>query len=515
MRKFYAFMIASLTILGCTREELKTSKDDVFYAQMEETDTKVYMDESKRIHWNANDLISIFKSSYNQAYRFKGETGATTGAFSKYGDDEFVTGEQLNVDANFALYPYRENTSITKDGVVKSYIPTSEDYVQNATSPTNNPMIAATESKEDNLLLFKNLCSWIHLKMYADEPFVIKSITLRGNNTYSASVLSGSFSVKAEYNKEPIIEITNGYLVKTLDNINQTISIDPNSPSDYYISFLPCNFENGFNIEIEDINGNIYTKETSKAHDCKRNVIMNMPTFKIEDAEVNDELHTPLTFTSIGNSSIALIENGLKGSDNNINLEYKINNGEWNTYSIANYPNLSDFISLSDGEQVSFRAANGKNTSLLGYQFKMTGKIEASGNIMSLLDNSMSITSIPSKNCFSHLFEHCQSLIKAPLLPATTLTDFCYHLMFADTSIEKAPELSATTLTNECYLAMFFRCTKLNYIKMLATDVSAEDCMTDWVEMVSSTGTFVKNKNATWDISGNSGIPTGWNIISE
>ena len=34
----------------------------------------------------------------------------------------------------------------------------------------------------------------------------------------------------------------------------------------------------------------------------------------------------------------------------------------------------------------------------------------------------------------------------------------------------------------------------------------------NWVSGVASTGTFVKNSAATWDVTGTSGIPSGWTV---
>jgi hypothetical protein len=42
---------------------------------------------------------------------------------------------------------------------------------------------------------------------------------------------------------------------------------------------------------------------------------------------------------------------------------------------------------------------------------------------------------------------------------------------------------------------MFWGCGKLNKITMLATDISATDCLKNWVKYVSSNGTFIKNKD--------------------
>jgi hypothetical protein len=59
---------------------------------------------------------------------------------------------------------------------------------------------------------------------------------------------------------------------------------------------------------------------------------------------------------------------------------------------------------------------------------------------------------------------------------------------------------------------MFLNCTKLNYIKCLATDISAYCTTNYWISGVSSTGTFVKHPDMTsWSI-GDSGIPEGWTV---
>lgn len=85
--------------------------------------------------------------------------------------------------------------------------------------------------------------------------------------------------------------------------------------------------------------------------------------------------------------------------------------------------------------------------------------------------------------------------------------------MFRDcTSLTTAPELPATTLADYCYDGMFRGCTKLNYIKALFTTTPGDSYTQYWVNGVSSTGTFIKNKNATWDVTGNSGIPSGWTV---
>ena len=120
-----------------------------------------------------------------------------------------------------------------------------------------------------------------------------------------------------------------------------------------------------------------------------------------------------------------------------------------------------------------------------------------------------------ASSCYSYMFYGCTSLTTAPELPATTLTDYCYREMFRGcTSLASAPELPATTLVSYCYAYMFYDCTKLNYIKCLATGISAKRCTYYWVSGVSSTGTFIEKPNTTWE-TGNSGIPTGWTVLDD
>ena len=83
------------------------------------------------------------------------------------------------------------------------------------------------------------------------------------------------------------------------------------------------------------------------------------------------------------------------------------------------------------------------------------------------------------------------------------------------TSLTTAPELPATTLVSSCYQRMFINCINLNYIKMLATDISATNCLYYWVYNVSGTGTFVKNPAMTSLPTGISGIPSGWTVVDD
>lgn len=116
-------------------------------------------------------------------------------------------------------------------------------------------------------------------------------------------------------------------------------------------------------------------------------------------------------------------------------------------------------------------------------------------------------------SCYQGMFNGCTKLTTAPKLPATILDSYCYSGMFSGCSnLTVAPELPAITLAESCYNSMFSGCSKLNHVTMLATNISASNCLYNWLYRVSSTGTFTKAKEMESLPTGSSGIPSGWTV---
>lgn len=296
------------------------------------------------------------------------------------------------------------------------------------------------------------------------------------------------------------------------------------------------------------------------------------------ESDSTDCGYTPLTPTSGDYLTFYAVDNTTFMFDgrNGQNIQYSLDSGStWSTLSSGTpTPTVtSGNTILWKGELIpSTNVATGVGIGI----FSSTGKFNLGGNPMSLLygDNFRGQTSLSGKDyafvrlfdgcsmlinaerlalvattlsqeCYSHMFQGCISLEKVPekLLPSTTLTDLCYHRMFrlcrnlttvlelpATTltkscytgmfqgceKLTQAPDLLASTLTEYCYFEMFNGCSKLNYIKCLATDISATGCTTDWIFGVASTGTFVKkssmNSWAVCNTSSYKGIPCNWDV---
>ena len=258
-------------------------------------------------------------------------------------------------------------------------------------------------------------------------------------------------------------------------------------------------------------------------------------------------------------------------------IEYKKNDGAWTEITSSTG---GTSISVVSGDTVQFRGDNATytiNSNNVQYFNSFTGttcEFKVYGNIMSLINstNFANLTTLTSaytfyflfqtctgltdasnlilpattltEFCYAFMFENCWPLTATPELPATTLAQGCYQSMFANcTSLTTAPELPATTLVSACYQSMLSYCSSLNYIKCLATDISAQGCLNDWVEGVPNSGgdggpdasssssssssssgsggdepvpfeggTFVKHPDMNdWEFGVN-GIPNGWTV---
>lgn len=152
---------------------------------------------------------------------------------------------------------------------------------------------------------------------------------------------------------------------------------------------------------------------------------------------------------------------------------------------------------------------------------KISAIMLAEGSCESMFYGCSNLTRAPelpsrslARRCYVSMFELCTNLVEAPNLPATTLAIECYMCMFRSClSLKKAPSLPATELVAACYFDMFRSCLELNYVSAAFIDIQDGNCTKGWLQGVSPQGTFVKNKNATWNLTGESGVPEGWTVL--
>ena len=194
-----------------------------------------------------------------------------------------------------------------------------------------------------------------------------------------------------------------------------------------------------------------------------------------QDVKETDYSKEPLTFKILSYGTI-----NWTTSDSSLTktIEYKLNDGEW-THITSNTEPSASAIVVTRGDKIQFRGNNtsysaGSDSNTFG---SSTAEFEIEGNIMSLIDstNFKNKLTISSTYAFASLFRDCTKLVSAEnlILPATSLTDYCYQSMFQGCRLlTTAPVLPATTLANNCYASMFEGCTSLTTApKLPATDL--------------------------------------------
>ena len=567
MRKLYLFATAALLpLFSCQKEAEITPAPETaapdrittFYATVEGSaqNTKVYVDENLDMRWNAGDFISVFNgNSKNDSFQFQGNDGDREGTFT---ESSSSTDPGTAIDKKYAVYPSRgSNTINPASHVLTVSLPAYQEYKEKSFGPMDNTMVAVTEGDHFS---FKNVCGYLVLRLYGNAS--VERVTLRGNN---GEKIAGKAHVSIAPGGVPSV---------TMDDSDATEEIAVNcfvllgtSPADYkefWFVVPPVTFTQGITVTVQDINGRQFIKSTTKQVTVTRNIKNSMATFNVD---YTDMTAAPLTFEAIEDDtevSFYISSDADGGPDG---IEYSYNRGEWFPYT------SETAISMHAGDAVSFRGnkAHFGTTYSNTQRFKTTKTCYVYGNVMSLVSSTdfpnnktltaekafshlfyqcRRITNHPeyalilpattlTKYCYDSMFSYCTSLTSAPVLPATEMAQFCYRYMFMGcSSLVSAPELPATDLNYECYAFMFtgcssltsapvlpatklvglcyrhmFRgCSQLNYVKCLATDISAINCTESWLSEVSATGTFVKDPSMTGWTSGESGIPDGWTV---
>lgn len=193
------------------------------------------------------------------------------------------------------------------------------------------------------------------------------------------------------------------------------------------------------------------------------------------------------------------------------NVEYSLDGNVWVSLA-ANTPTPE----IGAGGLIFWRgnitptSANGSGT------FSSTGTFNASGDPQSL-NYADTFDSVDTYRVFEFLkLFRSSKIVHAGGLnlgKSDTIQAYSFQDMFSGCSLlTEAPILPALTTNTNSYQQMFNSCQSLNYIKAMTLNGAG---MFQWVYGVSREGTFVKNKDATWDVVGPNGVPSGWTIIYE
>ena len=452
-------------MMGCTDEtfnDVSTNVDDVeFYATLEGSDSRTYVDEQVRMRWTAEDYVTIFKkTTYNRKFMFTGKSGSNAGGFKQISvDDDFWFG--YDVDANYAVYPHSDDITLDEtDLFLTVNLPSEQTYVENSFGLGANTMVAVSESGQ---LMFKNVGSFLRIRLYGENT-AVSSITL----TSKRETIAGEAKIIPQLDGFPTCEMTgSAKSIRLTCPTPVTISSNADAPTDFWMVVPPVVLSSGFSITVTNSEGNTQVFDVAKSFTFERNKYYDMAR------EVSIASDIPyVTFTADAVQTLTMT----KAVET---LEYSVGGGEW--------AELGTSIVAFGGENGTLRLRgknnNGtasSNSSYSTIKFGNVTPVACTGDIRTLLDYENYLKVFTGKAKFINLFRGCSNLTSAPKLPATTLASFCYDNMFSGcSSLTNAPELPATTLAEYCYRDMFSGCSSLTNAPELPATTLAEYCYRD------------------------------------
>ena len=282
MTKIFCGLLLLVTAFACAEfvepnyDKVTIEVPDVLYAEFDEEDTRIYVEEEKYLRWIANDEISYFPVSSNVRYRFMGETGSKDGSFEKLTTGE-VTGSELS--NCYGVYPYKESTSINTQGVITFDLPAVQHYAHNSFGHGANTMVAVTSGEADDALRFKSLCGYLKLKLYG-ENVVVKSVKVQGNDSEK---IAGSATIRATYGSELTTIMAANATTSVVMDCGDGVALgkDEANATQFWLVIPVTTFEKGFTITVTDVNGGEYVKSTNKSVAIERNMIQPMAELEV------------------------------------------------------------------------------------------------------------------------------------------------------------------------------------------------------------------------------------------
>ena len=258
---------------ACTVQEQKETVNintgtTVFLAEIEMPDasgTKVYADDNLKVLWHADDRVSVFnKLTYNQQYKFDGNTGDNSGSFSLIPEDGFVTGNEL--DHVYAVYPYSKATKAGNSGLLTVCLPSVQPYAERSFGHDSNVMVAATDN---NVLLFRNLCGYLMLKLYG-EGLSVSSIKLTATG---GEVLAGTAAVTASPDTAPVANVISDASSELMLECVSPVALGSSAENytEFWFVVPPVTMSQGFSVLITLSDGRTFEKSMASSVTIARN----------------------------------------------------------------------------------------------------------------------------------------------------------------------------------------------------------------------------------------------------
>ena len=245
-------------------------------------------------YWSKGDEISLFVTQANLKYRMKAYTTGLMDQGEFHIVDNKTTGETIETEYYYSVYPYKNNTTINYKGNVTYEFPGIQHYSGDTYANGENGMIAREpKNGTDSVLFFQNFCSYLQLRLVAQNGATnVKKITLTANDP--SVRISGLGTVKITDAPEVDMKIAPAISMdQTADNqiildcgSGVKLSDVENQPTKFWF-VVPggLTFSNGFTIIVVYDDYNYYKKATQKSIRIERSHIKPMATIRPDDIQ--------------------------------------------------------------------------------------------------------------------------------------------------------------------------------------------------------------------------------------
>ena len=278
----FVFLLA-LLVSGCSQDEVLLNgtsafgEGRTFITSFENNESRTYLEDGRLSRWTEGDRISLFDANtLNSQYVFAGETGDSGGTFFMLSKPE---GTGTALEANYAVYPYDKDMTISEYGLINVTLPSTQHYAENSYGLGDNTMVAETYDVDDTFLQFKNVGGCFKFQLYGDDV-TVKSITLMGNNDEK---IAGKAYINPNYYREPEVSMSEdatNFITLDCGDKGVRIGTSADNATAFWMVLPPVTFKKGITILVTDVDGKEFIQTTDKQLEIERNVVKPMVAVK-------------------------------------------------------------------------------------------------------------------------------------------------------------------------------------------------------------------------------------------
>lgn len=296
-------LCAMFLLASCSKTAIEevtigaTDYEFTAYAPDGQTDARTYVDEQMKLHWTKNDLITIFHGMLEPLkFGFRGETGATSGTY--YNVDGIFYAPDQSAPNNVAVYPYSADHLLDENTrAVTLTMPAEQTYVENSFGLGANTMIAVTSEVNDLALYFKNVGTYLNVRLWGENQ-TVKTITVTATG---GEALSGKAVVTPTYGGDPTCVMANTGTAPSVQLVCEeavTVNTTEDAPVSFWIVLPPVTMASGFNVMVENADGEKQVFTIDKSVTFKRNKYNTLTrelAVVAEEKIPNNEIHYTAT----------------------------------------------------------------------------------------------------------------------------------------------------------------------------------------------------------------------------